>query len=65
MGLLEPFLSGGIVMWPLLGFSLLATTLILERIFFWLQLYRQQDRFIQKILNLRILSAVRVSKSDA
>lgn len=52
MGLLDLFLSGGIVMWPLLGFSLLATTLFLERGLFWLQIYQQQDRFIQKALAL-------------
>lgn len=52
MGLLELFLSGGIVMWPLLGFSLLATTLILERSLFWLQIYQQQDRLIQQSLAL-------------
>ncbi|MGB7249298.1 MAG: MotA/TolQ/ExbB proton channel family protein [Phormidesmis sp.] len=52
MGLVELFLSGGVVMWPLLGFSLLATTLILERGLFWLEIYQQQDRFIQKVLAL-------------
>lgn len=39
-------------MWPLLAFSLLSTTLILERGLFWMQLYREQDRLIQKILTL-------------
>ncbi len=39
-------------MWPLLGFSLLATTLILERGLFWLQLYQQQEQFIQQVLKL-------------
>lgn len=52
MGLLELFLSGGVVMWPLLGFSLLATTLFLERGLFWLKLHQHQDRFIQKSLAL-------------
>jgi biopolymer transport protein ExbB len=52
MGLIDLFRSGGIVMWPLLGFSLLATTLILERGLFWLQLYRTQDPFIQNVLAL-------------
>ena len=52
VGLLHFFRSGGVVMWPLLGFSLLATTLILERSLFWLQLYQQQDRFIQQALAL-------------
>lgn len=52
MALVELFRSGGIVMWPLLGFSLLATTLILERGLFWLQLYQQQEQFIQQVLKL-------------
>lgn len=50
MGLAELFLAGGVVMWPLLLFSLLSTTLILERGYFWMQLYREQDRFIQQVL---------------
>ncbi len=50
MGLIELFLSGGVVMWPLLAFSLLATTLVLERGWFWLQLIQPQDQFIQQVL---------------
>ena len=52
MGIVDLFLSGGIVMWPLLGFSILATTLVFERLLFWLRLYRQQDKFILQILSL-------------
>jgi len=52
VGLIDLFLSGGVVMWPLLAFSILATTLVFERSLFWLQLYRQQDQFILQILNL-------------
>ena len=52
MGLVELFRAGGIVMWPLLGFSLLTTTLILERGWFWYQLHQRQDRFITQILTL-------------
>ncbi len=54
MGLIDLFRSGGIVMWPLLGFSLLATALVFERGLFWLQLYQQQDKFIQQVLDLYI-----------
>lgn len=39
-------------MWPLLGCSLLATTLILERGLFWLPLHQQQEQFIQQVLQL-------------
>lgn len=51
MGIIELFKSGGVVMWPLLGFSILAMTLIFERGLFWLQLYRQQERFILQVLS--------------
>jgi len=52
VGLIGLFRSGGVVMWPLLGFSILATTLIFERGWFWLQLYQQQDRFILQVLDI-------------
>ena len=52
MGLIALFQAGGVVMWPLLGFSILALTLIFERGLFWLQLYRQQERFILQVLTL-------------
>jgi biopolymer transport protein ExbB len=50
MGLINLFLAGGVVMWPLLGFSLLATTLVLERVLFWIPLQQAQTPFIQKVL---------------
>ncbi|MBE9063912.1 MotA/TolQ/ExbB proton channel family protein [cf. Phormidesmis sp. LEGE 11477] len=52
MELWNIFRAGGVVMWPLLGFSILATTLIFERGLFWLQIYQQQDRFIAQVLKL-------------
>lgn len=52
MGLIDLFNAGGIVMWPLLGFSLLATTLVFERVMFWLKLYPDQDQFITQVLAL-------------
>lgn len=39
-------------MLPLLGFSILAVALILERIFFWQQLIIRQNRFVQEVLAL-------------
>ncbi len=46
------FAAGGVVMWPLLAFSILSLALILERILFWLRIVRRQDRFIREVLRL-------------
>ncbi len=39
-------------MFPLLGFSLLAVALILERIIFWIGILRHQDRLVRDVLAL-------------
>jgi biopolymer transport protein ExbB len=44
------FAAGGIVMWPLLGFSLVAIALIIERLIFWVRLNRRQRPVMQDIL---------------
>jgi biopolymer transport protein ExbB len=46
------FTAGGVVMWPLLGFSILAVALILERIGFWLRVAKRQDNVVREILAL-------------
>jgi biopolymer transport protein ExbB len=46
------FTAGGIVMWPLLGFSILAVALIIERLSFWMRVARRQDRLVREILSL-------------
>ena len=47
----ESFLTaGGIVTYPLLGFSLLAFALIIERLFFWLRINRRQTKIIKEII---------------
>nr|WP_283753112.1 MotA/TolQ/ExbB proton channel family protein [Roseofilum acuticapitatum] len=46
------FSFGGIVIVPLLGFSLLATTLILERLLFWWQITRRQKPLAQEVLQI-------------
>jgi biopolymer transport protein ExbB len=38
------FESGGPVMWPLLGCSIITLTVVLERIFFWIGLQRNRNR---------------------
>ncbi|NJP08312.1 MAG: MotA/TolQ/ExbB proton channel family protein [Leptolyngbyaceae cyanobacterium RU_5_1] len=52
MSFADWFALGGIVMVPLLGFSILAVALILERIIFWVRIVRRQDRFVREILKL-------------
>ncbi len=44
--------AGGIVSIPLLGFSLLATALIVERVVFWWRIKRKQRRVVKEALSL-------------
>ncbi|MBD2628646.1 MotA/TolQ/ExbB proton channel family protein [Trichormus variabilis] len=44
------FKSGGVVMWPLLFFSVLAVALIIERITFWIRLSGRQNRVVREVL---------------
>jgi len=46
------FTTGGVVMWPLLLFSLVTLALVLERSWFWLRLSRQQRQLVGDILTL-------------
>ncbi|MFM7408256.1 MAG: MotA/TolQ/ExbB proton channel family protein [Cuspidothrix sp.] len=46
------FQAGGIVMWPLLFFSVLAVSLIIERIIFWAKITNRQNRIVQSVLKL-------------
>ncbi len=46
------FASGGVVMIPLLGFSILAVALILERIVFWIKVKKRHDRVLRETLVL-------------
>jgi biopolymer transport protein ExbB len=46
------FKAGGLVMWPLLFFSVLAIALIIERIIFWVKISNRQNRIIQSVLKL-------------
>lgn len=52
MALSNLFLAGGIVMIPLLGLSVLALALVLERVMFWIQIVQKQDQVIQETLTL-------------
>ncbi|BAZ07067.1 MotA/TolQ/ExbB proton channel family protein [Calothrix sp. NIES-3974] len=52
MGIGKLFADGGLVMWPLLGFSVLALALIIERSRFWLRINQRQNRVVRDVLNL-------------
>jgi biopolymer transport protein ExbB len=44
--------AGGVVMWPLLGCSILAIALIIERAMFWFRVNRRQRRVVRDVFNL-------------
>jgi biopolymer transport protein ExbB len=52
------FIAGGIVMFPLLGFSVLGLALIFERIRFWVRINSRQSRVVRDVLNLYRLNNV-------
>jgi biopolymer transport protein ExbB len=52
MGIYELFAAGGIVMWPLLGCSVLTVALIAERSRFWYRIYKRQNRAVREALKL-------------
>lgn len=52
------FSAGGVVMWPLLAFSVLAIALIIERAIFWARINKRQRRVIREVLNLYRLENV-------
>ncbi|MCC5653418.1 MotA/TolQ/ExbB proton channel family protein [Nostoc sp. XA013] len=52
------FTAGGIVMWPLLAFSLLGVALIIERIIFWVRINNRQNKVVREVLQLYRLDNV-------
>lgn len=52
MSISAVFSAGGVVMFPLLAFSLLAIALILERIVFWQGVTSRQKRLVKEVLYL-------------
>jgi biopolymer transport protein ExbB len=58
MGIQNLFVAGGVVMWPLLAFSVLAVALIIERVRFWVQVNTRQSRLVREVLNLYRLDNV-------
>ncbi len=58
MGISELFVAGGVVMFPLLAFSVAAIALIIERVRFWYRINQRQSRVVREILNLYRLDNV-------
>jgi biopolymer transport protein ExbB len=58
MGIDNLFKAGGIVMVPLLAFSVLALALIIERVVFWVRISQRQNRVVREVLNLYRLNNV-------
>jgi biopolymer transport protein ExbB len=58
MGIAELFVAGGVVMFPLLGFSVAAIALIIERVRFWYRINQRQSRVVREVLNLYRLDNV-------
>ncbi|MDZ7961195.1 MAG: MotA/TolQ/ExbB proton channel family protein [Aulosira sp. DedQUE10] len=52
------FTAGGVVMWPLLGFSVLAVALIIERVSFWVRINNRQNRVVREVIQLYRLDNV-------
>lgn len=55
MRIVEIFTAGGIVMYPLLAFSVMAIALIVERIAFWLRINRRQRQVASEVLKIYLL----------
>ncbi|MEL6137041.1 MAG: MotA/TolQ/ExbB proton channel family protein [Cyanobacteria bacterium J06626_23] len=51
MSLVQIFAAGGIVMWPLLLFSVVTVAIALERSLFWLRVNQRQRKVVRQILN--------------
>ncbi|MEH2077670.1 MotA/TolQ/ExbB proton channel family protein [Nostoc sp.] len=58
MGIQNLFAAGGVVMWPLLAFSVLAVALMIERVRFWVRVNQRQSRVVRDVLNLYRLENV-------
>jgi biopolymer transport protein ExbB len=52
MGIKELFAAGGIVMWPLLAFSIAGVGLIIERIRFWYRVGTRQTAVVREVLKI-------------
>lgn len=52
------FSVSGVVLWPLLAFSVIALALIVERVRFWYVITKNQNRIVRDVLNLYRLNNI-------
>lgn len=50
MDILDVFQKGGPAMWPLLALSILALSVIFERMWFWLRIFSQEKEIVDRVL---------------
>ncbi|MGB3208725.1 MAG: MotA/TolQ/ExbB proton channel family protein [Crinalium sp.] len=69
MGISNLFAAGGVVMWPLLAFSVLGFALIIERVAFWWRINSRQERAVREAMNFyrrnNVVSALNKLKQNA
>ncbi|MBD2342551.1 MotA/TolQ/ExbB proton channel family protein [Anabaena subtropica] len=69
MAIRNLFTAGGVVMWPLLVFSLLGVALIIERVIFWVKVTGKQNRVVHEVLKLyrldNVVSALEALRQNA
>jgi biopolymer transport protein ExbB len=58
MAIVKLFTDGGVVMYPLLAFSVVAIALIIERVNFWYRINTRQSKVVREVLNLYRLENV-------
>ncbi|MBD2355653.1 MotA/TolQ/ExbB proton channel family protein [Tolypothrix sp. FACHB-123] len=51
MDILDLFYKGGPAMWPLLALSILALSVIFERLWFWLRILTQEKEIVERVLD--------------
>jgi biopolymer transport protein ExbB len=52
MNIIKLFISGGVVMYPLIAASILVITLAIERLYFWWKIGNRQRKLIRTVLDL-------------
>ncbi len=54
MDILDLFYKGGPAMWPLLALSILALSVIFERLWFWTRIFIQEKQIVDRFLDAAV-----------